>query len=137
MSDGIENVSQTQEPKPRVNKATGYWDIDHQLRNLKTVATLSPDAWLRLAKTFKDRQRMEQCEMALIGARYCDFSNRDIMEEWLAVFTFNRWSKSDPKSILREANTCDAGLCDVANHEGRRLEELQALLFNLEVSLVG
>lgn len=128
---GFENISKV-EPKPWVQQGTGEHELDHQLRNLKTVSTLDPAAWVRLARWYKLHERMEESEIAYIGARYCDFSNRELMEEWLAVFSFNRWGMRSANEIVGEANRCDGGMCDVANHEGRRLEELQNLLFALD-----
>lgn len=131
MSEGFDNITKVSE-KPWIQSGIGDFEVDQILKKLKTISTLDPKLWHRLATEFKRRQWMDLAEYALIGARYCDFSSKELMEEWLGVFTFNRWNTNTPEEILKNANICDGGMCDVANHPGRQLEELQSLLFQIE-----
>ena len=104
------------------------------LQELKTVSSLNRDKWLTLARHYKREGRLDKCEIAYLGARYSDYQDRDLMREWLAVYTLNRASteKKSRDELLKSANMINEGLADVVANPARILEEVQHLIFALE-----
>jgi hypothetical protein len=102
------------------------------MQELKTVSTLNKDKWIELARHFKVTSDFTSAEIAFVGARYCDFLDKDLMREWLAMYTLNRSAEKAKGEILKQANLINQGLQDVIEDPERTLEELQNLLFTLE-----
>lgn len=102
------------------------------LQELKTVASLNKHKWLDLARYYKRTGRLDKCEIAYLGARYGDYNDRDLMREWLAVYTLNRGGVKSKEDLLTSANMINQGLSDVVANPVRVLEEIQHLLFALE-----
>jgi len=102
------------------------------LQELKTVSSLNKDKWISLARHYKRIGQLDKCEIAYLGARYADINDKDLMREWLAVYTLNRGAASSKEDLLASANMINRGLFDVVADPLRVLNEVQHLLFALE-----
>lgn len=107
-------------------------DEKKMLQNLKTVDGLNKEKWIQLARFYKQTGRLDKCEIAYLGARYADVSDRDLMREWLAVYTLNRGQKKNKDELLTSANIINDALFDVVQDNERVLNEVQHLVFALE-----
>lgn len=111
-----------------------HFDVTKSIQDLKTLGILNKDKWLFLARHFKKAGQLERCEICYVGARYCDVKDKDLMREWLAVYTLNRGIEGHSKNqLLDAANVVNEGMFDVVNAGNERLlQELQHVLFILE-----
>lgn len=109
------------------------WDEDTLTRKLKTTATLDASTWSRLGRYYLRTNQVDKAEIAFLGARYCDYSNKDLMREWLGVFSFLRTGEGNSeKEVLALANRINEGLLVVVNEPTRQISELQHLLTLLD-----
>jgi len=102
------------------------------LQSLKTVDGLNKQKWLALAAYYKRSGKLNKCEIAYLGARYTDISDKDLMREWLAVYTLNRGGIKSKEALLKSANMINEGLFEVVTSDARVLHEVQHLIFALE-----
>lgn len=116
-----------------LQKGVFNWDEDTLLRKLKTTATLDASKWVELGKFYLLNNRMDDAEIAFLGARYCDYANRDLLRYWLGVFSFNRSRDGEEeKQALALANRINEGIVVVVNDPVRQINELQHLLILLD-----
>lgn len=111
-----------------------HFDVRRAILDLKTVGLLNFEKWLYLARHFKKTGELTKCEICYVGARYCKIEDKELMKEWLAVYTLNRGAEGMTKEdLLKAANTVNQGLFDVVNESDERImQELQHVLFILE-----
>ena len=102
-------------------------DIDSLVVKLKSI--FDKDRWIDLARRLKKSGMMEKAEIAYVGSRYTDMDDRDLMREWLALYTNNRISDKPKQRILEEANMIEEGMRDVIVDTARLLDELHHLLW--------
>jgi len=102
------------------------------LQDLKTVSTLNKDKWLSLGQFYKVNGQTDKCEICYLAARYCDVQDKDLMREWLAVYTLNRAEEKSKEQLLATANMINEALFEVVASDERVMNEMQHLLFALE-----
>lgn len=102
------------------------------IQDLKTVSTLNKEKWLTLGRFYKLRGTTDKCEICYLAARYCDVNDRELMREWLAVYTLNRAEEKSKEELLATANMINEALFDVIQSDERVMNEMQHLLFALE-----
>jgi hypothetical protein len=108
------------------------YDEQAALQALKTVSTFNKDKWLDLARHYKQVGSLDKCEIAYLAARYCDIKDRDLMREWLAVYTLNRAEEKTRGELLDSANIINEALFDVVKSDERTLNEIQHLIFAIQ-----
>jgi len=119
------------------NKDTGWIktkdfsdpDIDSLIITLKSTSIFDKDRWVDLARRLKKSGMMEKAEIAYVGSRYTDMDDRDLMREWLAIYTRNRIDDKSKSRILEEANMIEEGMRDVLVDTARLLDELHHVLW--------
>jgi len=119
------------------NKDTGWIktkdfsdpDIDSLIVTLKSTSIFDKDRWVDLARRLKKSGMMEKAEIAYVGSRYTDMDDRDLMREWLAIYTRNRIADKSKSRILEEANMIEEGMRDVLVDTARLLDELHHVLW--------
>jgi len=119
------------------NKDTGWIktkdfsdpDIDSLIITLKSTSIFDKDRWVDLARRLKKSGMMEKAEIAYVGSRYTDMDDRDLMREWLAIYTRNRIDDKSKSRILEEANMIEEGMRDVLVDTDRLLDELHHVLW--------
>lgn len=104
-------------------------EIENIVADLKSVGSFNKDKWIKLSRLLKKQGSFEKAETAYVAARYCDMEDRDLMREWLAVYTFNRAEEKTKGAILRDANIIDEGMLEVRLDTSRLLHEIQHLLW--------
>lgn len=107
-------------------------DEKTMLQNLKTVDSLNKEKWIKLARYYKKTGQLDKCEIAYLGARYSDVQDKDLMREWLGVYTLNRGQKKNKEELLQSANIVNEALFDVVKDNERVLNEVVHLVFALE-----
>ena len=106
-------------------------EIDDLVSDMK-IAAYNKEKWIKLARLFKKEGMFVNAEMAYVGARYCDLDCRELMREWLALYTLNRREFKSKEEILENANLVNEGMAEVMVDIKRLLHELQHLLWMLE-----
>lgn len=107
-------------------------EADALLKKLKTTATFDSKTWWRLAMNYKRRGLFELCEAALLGARYNDYNNEEVLLEWLGCFQLNRAHALSRQDMHVDASRINRALADVINSPTRLLEELNHILFEID-----
>lgn len=134
VNHGSLNQRESRDPYGWVSRRRSLSDEeDRIIMNLKTISTMSCSAWLALARLYKYRQDFVRAEICYIGARYCDYTDDELMREWLGVVCINRATTMTQEELLYESNILNQGMADCLNGPPERvLKELQSLLFALE-----
>ena len=103
-----------------------------RLQQLKTLDALNVAKWRDLAMYYKRTGQLDKCEIALLGARYSNIGDKDLMREWLGVYTLNRGHLKNKEDLLKSANMINEGLFELISDHERVLNEVQHLVFALE-----
>lgn len=104
-------------------------EIENVIADLKAVGSFNKEKWVKLARLLKKQGMFEKAETAYVAARYCDIEDRDLMREWLAVYTLNRAEERTKGRILEEANMINEAMFEVRLDTQRLLHEVQHLLW--------